>query len=73
MYHLVEAPDISLACKGPGQNWVLGLSRAASWLPSGQWERFTTSPTVVPAVKQGCFIQYHRLFEDTTRNATYLE
>ena len=73
MYQLIEAPDISLGCEGAKQNWVLGLSRAASWLPSGHWEQFEITPTVVPSIKQGCFIQYHRIFEDTFRNTTYLE
>ena len=46
MYMLIEAPDKSLGCLGPGQNWVLGLSRAKSFLASGQWEPFHASPTV---------------------------
>jgi hypothetical protein len=73
MYQLIEAPDKSLGCLGRNQNWVLGLSRARSFLPAGQWEPFHASPTVVPRVKQGCYIQYHRLFRDRTRGATYLE
>jgi hypothetical protein len=121
MYMLIEAPDRSLGCLGPGQNWVLGLSRAKSFLASGQWEPFHASPTVpnscsstpggllsskylspqnisppnvsldesapifmlmfsmflseqvVPQVKQGCYIQYHRLFRDRSRGTTYLE
>ena len=28
---------------------------------------------MVPQVKQGCYIQYHRLFSDNIRGATYLE
>ena len=73
MYQLIEAPDKSLGCLGPGQNWVLGLSRAKTFLPAGQWEPFHASPTVVPHVKQGCYIQYHRLFRDGRSGATYLE
>ena len=53
------------------QNWVLGLSRSTTFAPSGQWEPFTTTPTVVPVIQQGCYIQYHRLFED--EDGTYLE
>lgn len=75
MYHLIEAADRTLGCltKKGEQNWVLGLSRAATFLRSGQWEPFRESPTVVPAVTQGCYIQYHRLFFDVARNNTYLE
>jgi len=73
-YHLIEAPDITLGCLGtPGQqNWVLGLSRAKSFVPSPQWAAFKVSPTVVPVVKQGCYIQYHRLFASGPNNI-YLE
>ena len=31
------------------------------------------SEQVVPQVKQGCYIQYHRLFRDRSRGTTYLE
>ncbi len=30
-------------------------------------------PVVVPAVKQGCYIQYHRLFQDVETGDMYLE
>lgn len=54
----------SLACfTAPGQqNWVLGLLRAPGFLPTGRWAQ-ANNPAVVPAVKQGCYIQYHRLFQ----------
>lgn len=64
MYQLIEAPDITLGClTKPGvQNWVLGLVRAKSFLPSPQWQQIGGSeagnPTVIPAIKQGCYIQY---------------
>ena len=73
---LIEAADRTLGCEMRlgQQNWVLGLSRATGFLPSGQWEPFRTSPTVVPAVAEGCYIQYHRLFFDpSARNTTFLE
>ena len=75
-YHLIEAPDRSLACfTSPGeQNWVLGLLRSETWLPAGRWTPFSVMPTVMPVVKQGCYIQYHRLFADASRQDTvYLE
>eukprot|EP01012_Entosiphon_sulcatum_P036782 TRINITY_DN4698_c0_g1_i2.p1 TRINITY_DN4698_c0_g1~~TRINITY_DN4698_c0_g1_i2.p1 ORF type:complete len:385 (+),score=32.69 TRINITY_DN4698_c0_g1_i2:22-1176(+) len=76
MYQLIEAPDISLGCyTTPGkQNWVLGLLRSSTFAPTGQWEQLPAqsgNPAVVPTVKQGCYIQYHRLFADSI--ATYLE
>ena len=75
MYMLIEAPDISLGCLGAGQNWVLGLLRSQTFSKAGTWEQFGgaggASPTVVPVVKKGCFIQYHRLFADD--RGTYLE
>lgn len=76
MYMLIEAPDITLGClTTPGQqNWVLGLLRAPSFTyPSGTWEQFMVEPTVVPAVKQGCYIQYHRLFTDVATGDMYME
>lgn len=74
MYQLIEAPDITLGClTQPGaQNWVLGLSRAPALLPTGQWAPFTVVPTVVPAIKQGCYIQYHRLFQDAATGTMHL-
>lgn len=71
-HHLIEAPDISLGClTTPGQqNWVLGLLRSPTFRPTLGWAQ-ARNPAVVPAVKQGCYIQYHRLFEDSTN--TYLE
>jgi hypothetical protein len=56
------------------QNWVLGLLRAPSfqWV-SGQWHQFMIEPLVVPVVKQGCYIQYHRLFSDVATGDVYLE
>ena len=71
MYELIEAPDESLNCKGPGQNWDLGLLRSKTFAPAGQWEQFYVAPLVIPAIKSGCFIQYHRLFKD--EKGTYLE
>ena len=77
MYQLIEAPDITLGClTKPGvQNWVLGLVRAQSFLPSPKWQQIGGSeagnPTVIPAVKEGCYIQYHRLF--TGGATTFLE
>lgn len=68
-YMVIEAPDVSLGCiTTPGQqNWVLGILRspAGTFLPTGQWEPFAVVPTVVPAVHQGCYIQYARLFADS--------
>ena len=54
----------SLGClTTPGQqNWVLGLLRSKTFAPTGQWHQ-ASNPTVVPVVKQGCYIQYHRLFQ----------
>eukprot|EP00051_Salpingoeca_urceolata_P009380 m.114110 g.114110 ORF g.114110 m.114110 type:complete len:569 (-) comp16278_c0_seq2:25-1731(-) len=75
-YHLIEAPDLSLGClTTPGkQNWVLGLLRSKSLAaPSGQWQQFAVEATVIPAVKQGCYIQYHRLFADVADGQVYLE
>ena len=70
MYQLIEAPDLTLGCEtAPGvQNWVLGLSRAPAFefLATGLWHDFSVVPTVVPIVKQGCYIQYHRLFTDAS-------
>lgn len=67
-YMLIEAPDISLGCLTAvgQQNWVLGLLRApaAAFLPTTQWAPFSAVPTVVPVVKQGCYIQYARIFAD---------
>lgn len=61
LYMVIEAPDISLGClTQPGQqNWVLGLLRApaAAFLATKQWQPFQAVPTVVPVVKQGCYIQ----------------
>ena len=73
MYMLIEAPDRSLGCEPkPGvQNWVLGLLRSRSFSRAGTWEQFQPSPAVVPAVKEGCYIQYSRLFADD--RGTYLE
>jgi hypothetical protein len=77
MYMLIEAPDVNLGCHPePGvQNWVLGLLRSKTFSRAGTWEQFGddggSSPTVVPAVKEGCYIQYHRLFADEF--GTYLE
>ena len=77
MYQLIEAPDVNLGChtKEGEQNWVLGLLRSKTFSKAGTWEQFGssggTSPTVVPYVKEGCFIQYHRLFADD--QGTYLE
>ena len=71
MYQLIEAPDISLSCKGEGQNWVLGMSRSKSFSPAGTWERMEPVPTIIPVVVQGCYIQYHRIFTDNV--STYLE
>ena len=66
MYQLIEAPDLTLGCDTVvgKQNWVLGLSRAprGAFLATGQWEQYAVSPIVVPVVKQGCYIQYHRIF-----------
>jgi hypothetical protein len=31
------------------------------------------SPLVVPVVKQGCYIQYHRLFSDIVTGEVYFE
>ena len=56
---------LSLGCfTTPGQqNWVLGLLRSQRFGPSGTWQQaLPSNPTVIPAVKQGCYIQYHRLF-----------
>ena len=60
LYHIIEAPDITLGClTTPGvQNWVLGLLRAPTFAyTSGQWAQFVVEPVVVPVVKQGCYIQ----------------
>jgi len=66
MYQLIEAPDITLGCETTigVQNWVLGLSRAprGAFLATGQWQQYAVSPLVVPIVKSGCYIQYHRIF-----------
>jgi hypothetical protein len=66
MYQLIEAPDITLGCETTigVQNWVLGLSRAprGAFLSTGQWQQFPVSPLVVPIIKSGCYIQYHRIF-----------
>jgi hypothetical protein len=74
MYQLIEAPDLTLGClTTPGQqNWVLGLLRAPALLPTGAWQQFAVSPLVVPAVKQGCYIQYHRIFVDPGTGALHL-
>ena len=74
MYELIEAPDISLGCKGKGQNWVLGLLRSKTFSATGTWENFKyAKPLVVPIIKIGCYIQYHRIFYDRFRDHTYLE
>ena len=74
MYELIEAPDISLGCKGKGQNWVLGLLRSKTFSATGTWENFKyAKPLVVPIIKIGCYIQYHRIFYDRFRGHTYLE
>ncbi len=60
MYQLLEAPDKTLGCLTDEgvQNWVLGLLRAPVFLPTKRWQQFAASePTVVPAIKQGCYIQ----------------
>jgi hypothetical protein len=64
-YHLIEAPDLSLGCiTTPGtQNWVLGLLRAPDFFQSGQWSEYI-NPTIVPWIKVGCALQYHRIFSD---------
>ena len=62
LYHLIEAPDVTLGCLTQ-QNWVLGLLRWPTLArASGGWQQFVVEPTVVPVVKEGCYIQYHRLF-----------
>ena len=71
MYQLIEAPDISLSCKGEGQNWVLGLTRSNVFSPAGTWEGMNPVPTMVPPTVQGCYIQYHRIFTDG--KSTFLE
>lgn len=72
MYELIEAPDMSLSCRGNGQNWVLGLLRSTTFQRSPNWEQFAPAmPLVIPETKVGCFIQYHRLFADS--RGTYLE
>jgi hypothetical protein len=60
---LLLPPHVRLACfTAPGvQNWVLGLLRAPTFATTGRWSQ-ANNPAVVPAVKQGCYIQYHRLF-----------
>eukprot|EP01116_Phalansterium_solitarium_P006220 TRINITY_DN18525_c0_g1_i1.p1 TRINITY_DN18525_c0_g1~~TRINITY_DN18525_c0_g1_i1.p1 ORF type:complete len:544 (+),score=170.09 TRINITY_DN18525_c0_g1_i1:155-1786(+) len=66
-YHLIEAPDLSLAClTTPGeQNWVYGLLRSPTmYAPSGQWQQIQQNPFVFPWVKIGCTLQYNRLFQD---------
>lgn len=72
-YELIEAPDITLGCETkPGvQNWVLGLLRSQTFKASGEWQQMDVAPVVVPVVKQGCYIQYHRLFADAA--GVYLE
>eukprot|EP00048_Salpingoeca_helianthica_P015796 m.228656 g.228656 ORF g.228656 m.228656 type:complete len:388 (-) comp17552_c0_seq1:53-1216(-) len=73
-YHLIEAPDVSLGCfmTVGQQNWVLGLLRSPAFTHAGTWQQPAPhNPTVVPAIKQGCYIQYHRLFQDQT--GVYLE
>jgi len=86
-YELIEAPDLTLGCDQTEgvQNWVLGLLRGPTtqFLASGGWEQFTpfavsnasptSNPVVVPVVKIGCYIQYHRLFTDVTNGDIYLE
>jgi hypothetical protein len=64
-YQLIEAPDISLGCLITlnTQNWVLGLLRAPDFLPSGKWAQYI-NPTIVPWIKVGCAVQYHRIFSD---------
>jgi hypothetical protein len=60
LYMLIEAPDITLGClTTPGQqNWPLGLLRSPTFaLPTGQWEQFAVEPTVIPIIKEGCYIQ----------------
>ena len=74
LYQLIESPDISLACLGAEQNWVLGLLRSHSFARSGEWEQLPArNPLVVPAVKHGCYLQYGRLFVDASRGASYME
>lgn len=71
---IIEAPDISLGCLGQNQNWVLGLLRAPSFQwASTQWHQMAIEPVVIPVVKQGCYIQYHRLFSDAATGTVYLE
>src|SRR5690349_18138593 len=60
IYMLIEAPDITLGClTTPGQqNWPLGLLRSPTFaFTTGQWEQFSVEPTVVPIIKEGCYIQ----------------
>jgi hypothetical protein len=60
LYMLIEAPDITLGClTTPGQqNWPLGLLRSPTFsFPTGQWEQFSVEPTVIPIIKEGCYIQ----------------
>lgn len=68
LYQLIEAPDVSLSCLTTigQQNWVLGLMRSPFWAPSGSWEQFEVNPVMVPWVKEGCGLQYHRLFSNGT-------
>eukprot|EP01113_Clastostelium_recurvatum_P044245 TRINITY_DN7451_c1_g1_i1.p1 TRINITY_DN7451_c1_g1~~TRINITY_DN7451_c1_g1_i1.p1 ORF type:complete len:525 (+),score=77.20 TRINITY_DN7451_c1_g1_i1:11-1585(+) len=73
-YQLIEAPDIELGCiiTLGVQNWVLGLVRSPYMAPSGQWEEFQQNPIIIPKIKAGCSLQYHRLFYDEVRNNIYL-
>jgi len=70
-YQLIEAPDISLLCLGPRQNWVFGLLRSpVLWAVSGTWEQFGAeltqsglNPIIVPALQWGCALQYDQIFQ----------
>lgn len=73
-YMIIEAPDLSLGCDvRPGvQNWVIGLVRSKTWAQTDKWEQFKVNPMLVPWRKQGCAIQYHRLFIDRSYRRLYL-
>jgi hypothetical protein len=77
-YQLAEVPDMSLGCT-TGQNWNLGLFRAAS-LSSTEWEQYPGGNPIVYSSRKPdstgsvtwCNVEYPGLFEDAATGTTYL-
>lgn len=63
IYQLIEAPTVDLRCT-PGQNWPVGLVRAALGSGHGSWAPAADSPLIRPEAGVSCGISYANIFVD---------